>query len=353
MRIGIVGTDLAPLDQEVGALEKLCRGWARELSQLGFEVILFSIPFPNGIDTGSPDLRTFSDQNELDYKLLEANLDAVIINNRPAWHGASISLRINLFHNYPDAWMVAAWENLNEELSKTRNLAVSAALAEEINQIFPKAQASVLYPFIDQEILNARNMEQPGRLDRSSTHIRALFPNRTLEKKGLRWLIETIDQHLAGMVSLTVIRNISPWTHETHEHRELLELARSRSYITVAEKIANTSELISLYRDHDVVITPSTRNEGLGLIPIEAQAVGTPVVASGLGGLRESVFEPNQTVPVGSTTELARAILSSVEIPLSERESIAKMVAKRYSPAVSTRNLASELQSLFDSNGLG
>ncbi len=76
-------------------------------------------------------------------------------------------------------------------------------------------------------------------------------------------------------------------------------------------------------------------------------------MASGLGGLRESVFEPNQTVPVGSTAELARAILSSVEIPLSERESIAKMVAKRYSPAVSTRNLASELQSLFDSNGLG
>ena len=196
-------------------------------------------------------------------------------------------------------------------------------------------------------------MEQPGRLDRSSTHIRALFPNRTLEKKGLRWLIETIDQHLAGMVSLTVIRNISPWTHETHEHRELLELARSRSYITVAEKIANTSELISLYRDHDVVITPSTRNEGLGLIPIEAQAVGTPVVASGLGGLRESVYEPNQTVPVGSTAELARAILSVVETPLSKRESIAKMVAKRFAPAVSTRNLASELQNLFDSNSLG
>ncbi|TAN23409.1 MAG: glycosyltransferase [Actinomycetota bacterium] len=353
MRLGIVGTDLAPLDQKFGALEKLCFGWACKLNQMGYEVHMFSIPFPTGIDVNRVNLHTFSDQEELDHKLGKASLDAVVINNRPTWHGAGIRARLNIFHNYPDAWMSAKSDDLGQHLADARNLAVSAALANEINTLFPNAKASVLYPFIDQQILEAGQNWPHEPIHSPAAPIRALFPNRTLEKKGLRWLIATIDQHLLGMVALTVIRNISPWTHETDEHRALLDLAHSRNYVTVTDKVLEAHELIRLYRNHDVVITPSTREEGLGLIPLEAQAVGTPVIASSLGGLKESVFKPNQTVAVGSKAELAKAILAAIDIAAPVRAAIAQRVAKTFSPEASAISLARELDNLFDGNRFG
>ncbi len=352
VRIGIVGTDLAPLNPGVGALEKLCLGWAEELELMGFQISLFSVGSPYKPLIGNQEFHVFVDQNDLHAKLSSANLDAVIVNNRPSWNAAGINSRINIFHNYPDAWLVEPDDNLTLILSKSRNLAVSAALAEQVNRVYPTARASILYPFIERPFIEASNDAIPETLNDSHHKIRVLFPNRTLEKKGLRFLIAAIDTHLLDETSLTVVRNISPWTAETAEHRSLLDLARSRPYVTIKEKVLNTKELIELYRAHDVIVTPSVQPEGLGLIPLEAQATGVPVVASDLGGLTESVFPPNLTVPVGSTSELAKAIASATKISNAERESLASLIAGRFSRAQSARTLAAEIEALLHSDGL-
>lgn len=51
---------------------------------------------------------------------------------------------------------------------------------------------------------------------------------------------------------------------------------------------ASREKLVELYRAADVVAVPS-RRESLGLVALEAQAVGTPVVAARVGGLPEHV----------------------------------------------------------------
>ena len=216
-KIAIVGTDLAPLDPKVGALEKLCVGWAAQLERMGFRIQLFSVESHGDNPIGIPASQIFRNQVDLDFKLQNSHPDVVIINNRPSWNAGCIRSRINLFHNYPDAWLADLNEQLNDQLMKSRNLAVSAALCQEINELFPSADASVLYPFIDQRVVQASHMSTMDSIDEPKERIRVLFPNRTMEKKGLRWLIETIDVHLVDRVSLTVIRNISPWTRETDE----------------------------------------------------------------------------------------------------------------------------------------
>ncbi len=50
------------------------------------------------------------------------------------------------------------------------------------------------------------------------------------------------------------------------------------------------SELVDWYRAADVTVVPSY-NESFGLVAIESQAVGTPVVAASVGGLRTAVAD--------------------------------------------------------------
>ncbi len=352
VRIGIVGSDLAPLDPSVGALEKLCLGWAQELELMGFRISLFSAGSANKSLTGDQEFHVFADQDDLDTKLSDANLEVVILNNRPSWNAAGIKSRINIFHNYPDAWMSEPDDNLTLALSKSRNLAVSASLAEQVNHLYPTARASTLYPFIEQPFIEAANDAIPETRGCFHDKIRILFPNRTLEKKGLRFLIDAIDTHLSHKASLTVVRNISPWTAETAEHISLLELARSRPYVTIKDKILDTKGLIQLYRAHDVVVTSSVQPEGLGLIPLEAQATGVPVVASDAGGLAESVFPPNLTVTVGSTSELAKAIASVTKTSNAQRKALASLIAHRFSPTHSARALAWEIEALLHRDSL-
>lgn len=75
-------------------------------------------------------------------------------------------------------------------------------------------------------------------------------------------------------------------------------------------------ETIRALRGMDVVVVPS-REEGLGLVALEAMACGRPVIASDVGGLTEVVV-PEETgllVPRGDPESLARALRHLVGSP--------------------------------------
>lgn len=66
----------------------------------------------------------------------------------------------------------------------------------------------------------------------------------------------------------------------------------------------------------DVFVMPTRRLEMFGMAAIEAQACGTPVVASDHGGLRETVpREAGLRFPVGDSTALAEAVTTLLSDP--------------------------------------
>ena len=90
-------------------------------------------------------------------------------------------------------------------------------------------------------------------------------------------------------------------------------LQRLAAELGIADRVAflsprPQSELAALYRAADVVLMPS-RSESFGLVALEAQACGTPVVATDVGGLRHAVTGGGTLVSGHDPNEHAAAAL--------------------------------------------
>lgn len=87
----------------------------------------------------------------------------------------------------------------------------------------------------------------------------------------------------------------------------------SNSNITFVDNV-DDSRLIEYYRHAKAVIFP--QNEDFGLVPLEAQALGTPVIAFGKGGALETVIhlKTGYLFPEQTTESLSAAVLASRKI---------------------------------------
>jgi SAM-dependent methyltransferase len=95
---------------------------------------------------------------------------------------------------------------------------------------------------------------------------------------------------------------------------ERQRLRRLTSELGLAARVRFESvehaEVADAYRSHDCLIFPSEWPEPFGLVPLEAMACGTPVVATGVGGSSEFLGDGRNCllfVP-GDASELAEAV---------------------------------------------
>jgi glycosyltransferase involved in cell wall biosynthesis len=90
--------------------------------------------------------------------------------------------------------------------------------------------------------------------------------------------------------------------------------------------IDQCDDMPAAYSFASVVVAPSLVPEGFGRVPVEAQAMGRPVIATDLGGFRETVLD-GQTgllVPAGDAAALANAIGDVLAIGDCERAEVAE-----------------------------
>jgi glycosyltransferase involved in cell wall biosynthesis len=111
--------------------------------------------------------------------------------------------------------------------------------------------------------------------------------------------------------------------HRSGGYREFEALACRHAvdqWVLAAEAVHPERDLPALYQASDLCVQAS-RAEGLGFSPLEALACEVPVVASAVGGLRETIVDGNTgwTYQAGNAEELARAIGAALNDPVETR----------------------------------
>ncbi len=169
-----------------------------------------------------------------------------------------------------------------------------------------------------------------ARLGLPTTGALILFNSRVSPEKDSETL-------LAAMRAL-IDQGRELWLlHRSGGYREFMKDA---SRFGVHERVVATDavhphEQLPLdYQCADVFVQAS-REEGLGFAPLEALGCGTPVVAAAVGGLLETIRDPDTgwSYPVGDVESLARAIAAVLDNPAeAARRTFAgkEMVAARY-----------------------
>jgi D-inositol-3-phosphate glycosyltransferase len=98
------------------------------------------------------------------------------------------------------------------------------------------------------------------------------------------------DPSLRDRLRVVVVGGPSGTGLAEPEHQQKLAGALGIADLTRFERPVHQARLADYYRAADLTVVPSY-TESFGLVAVESQACGTPVVAAGVGGLRTAVAD--------------------------------------------------------------
>lgn len=211
-----------------------------------------------------------------------------------------------------------------------------------LSEHVPGARVRVIEPGVDLQCFSPPipDTRAPWEHDRP---LRLLFAGRLQPLKAPDVAIKTLA-HLERKAHLTILGGPSGRNGMTPE--DLLALADD---LGVGDQVTcmpavNRVELAQHFRDADVVLVPS-HTESFGLVALEAQACGTPVVASDIDGLIHVLggHRGGILVPVNDAPGMAWAVeqICSSQMVYQAYQQRALCTAQRFSwDATITRTVA-------------
>lgn len=183
------------------------------------------------------------------------------------------------------------------------------------------ARVDVIHPGVDLDTFRPRDRDAArGRFDIADGEIVVAFVGRIQPLKAPDVLVRAIAYLIERRPELrSRIRALvcgGPSGTGLEHPTALVDLARELGVIDRFEFLAPTSrdELADLYRAADVTMVPSY-SESFGLVAVESQACGTPVIAAAVGGLRTAVGDAGLLIDGHDPADYSRAIERVIDEP--------------------------------------
>ena len=210
-------------------------------------------------------------------------------------------------------------------------IAVSEFVGRHIEETYqvPPARLRVIHRGIDAGIFNqdvvsgeriaglARQWRLPGNVPV------ILLPGRAARLKGHEVMIEAVG-HL-GRRDVRVLL-VGADQGKARYRDELRARIRKADLAGVVRLTGPCRDMAAAYMLADLVVSASIEPEAFGRVAVEAQAMGRPVVATDLGGARETVIDrkTGRLVPAGDASALADAMRSMLALTMNERQALAR-----------------------------
>ncbi|MEU7023935.1 glycosyltransferase family 4 protein [Streptomyces sp. NPDC046203] len=156
----------------------------------------------------------------------------------------------------------------------------TGAMADRLLRLAPDTRRRKIEKIpwgIPDHLLSAPLPRSPSR---SSSHLRILYAGRLTPEKGFENLLAALPFTRSAELSIATPRAefhaLRPRLHQLGAHVRYLGWLRR-------------PQLWKTFADHDVLVMPSTTLEAMGLVALEAQACGLPVLHQPVPGLSEAL----------------------------------------------------------------
>ncbi|NTU77366.1 MAG: glycosyltransferase family 4 protein [Alphaproteobacteria bacterium] len=132
--------------------------------------------------------------------------------------------------------------------------------------------------------------------------------------------------------------------------RELEELIRDKNLKDRVRLVDHCSDMPAAYSLADLVAMPSLVPEGFGRVPVEAMAMGVPVVASALGATVETVLEGETgwLLPPEDPKAWAETIARGLSLSKDQRTRMAAVARARALSLFDVSRMIKETLALYD-----
>lgn len=149
-----------------------------------------------------------------------------------------------------------------------------------------------------------------------------MLPGRISRIKGHMFLLDALEQlNRKDLFCLFVGSD-----HGNHSYRKELEDYIAKKGMEGSVRIVtDCKDMPAAYMISTMVVAPSLVPEGFGRIPVEAQAMGRPVIATDHGGARETIIRDDTgwLVTPGDVGQLAAAMDEAMSLSGKERALLA------------------------------
>lgn len=275
----------------------------------------------------------YGNRNHLKSFIKEHDVDLVHVHSRaPAWSAylATRSTKTPFITSYH-----SAYKNQNP-FKKLYNsvmtkgdciLVASSFLAQHIEETHHvNKEKIVLIPHgIDLSVYNpARFRAEDRQAFRHALNIEDGVPLIVLPAR-----LTTIKGHELTLHALAKIQDaafvcVFVGRDRGDNYKSHLEEVSKRLNLTEKIRFLDQADMPLAYASANLVLSPSQVPEGFGLVPVEAQAMGVPVIASDAGATSETILngETGWLVPLGDSEALAAAIRHSLTLSSEEKRTM-------------------------------
>ncbi|MER2520981.1 MAG: glycosyltransferase family 4 protein [Bdellovibrionales bacterium] len=176
-----------------------------------------------------------------------------------------------------------------------------------------------------------------------------LLPARLSRLKGHAVFIEAMRQlpERCGHAKAVLLGGDPGRSPYGRELMRMIEDFGLRDRVVLADAC---SDMAAAYRLASLVVAPSVAPEGFGRVPIEAMAMGVPVIASRLGGFAETIRdgETGWLVRPDDPQELAKSIAQVLEMLDSQRSAVVERAKNESRTHYDKRRMVADTLAVYD-----